>query len=471
MKTNKFLRLISVFTMLLFITSCVEDSDFSTPDTTISDPGLSANLTFKNVIDRYLTAVGDGDSVGKFELDEEELIIEGYVISSDKAGNFYEEIIIQNKTDDSTSAEDPRLGFNVSINVSSLSDTFEVGRKVYIKLNGLAIGLSHGVYTIGETDGSQINQIQAYNYLAHVVRSPDVATITPKIVQIGELSAADENTLIQLDNAQFDLIHLGSSYAGEASDEFDGFRTIKSCIDDTTLLLQTSTFADFKSITLPSDNGSIKGILSRDFGDDFNVLVINGTNDVVFTDTNRCDPDVLNCSGTSGGSTEIFFQNFESISNESELDGLGWTNINVNGGSNRWGYNTFSGNSYMQLSAYNSNENPLEGWLVTPAIDLDSTTEEELTFDVNVGYYNGSALSVLVSTDFTGDVTTATWTLINDVSLPTGPASGYGNFTTAGNINVSCLDGDVFFAFKYLGGDNGITSTFQVDNIKVTGSN
>ena len=39
--------------------------------------------------------------------------IEGYVVSSDKAGNFFEELIIQNKIDDSSPDSDPRLGFKI----------------------------------------------------------------------------------------------------------------------------------------------------------------------------------------------------------------------------------------------------------------------------------------------------------------------------------------------------------------------
>ena len=124
----------------------------------------------------------------------------------------------------------------------------------------------------------------------------------------------------------------------------------------------------------------------------------------------------------------------------------------------------------MQQSAYNSGENPLESWLVTPAINFDSSTNEELTFDANAGYVNGNALSIYASTDYAGDPSTATWALINDFNLPTGPSGGYGNFATVGNVNVSCLDGDVYIGFKYTGADGGITSTFQIDNIKVSGN-
>ena len=141
----------------------------------------------------------------------------------------------------------------------------------------------------------------------------------------------------------------------------------------------------------------------------------------------------------------------------------------LNGGSTLYSSRSFSGNRYVQISAYNSDESPLQAWLVTPEIDLDTTTDEELTFETNTGYDNGSALTAYVSSDFTGDVTTATWLKI-DAELSEGPSSGYNSFSSSGSINISCLTGKLHIAFKYEGADGGITTTFQIDNVKITGN-
>ena len=130
MKTNKFLTFLSVLTLTLFITSCVEDDDYETPNVTIPEVDISElgdKTTFAAVIARYQTAVADGDDVGIFDTENDQpLYVEGYVVSSDASGNFYEEIIIQNSTDGNDAAGDARTGFNVQINVRSLSDTYEV---------------------------------------------------------------------------------------------------------------------------------------------------------------------------------------------------------------------------------------------------------------------------------------------------------------------------------------------------------
>jgi hypothetical protein len=123
----------------------------------------------------------------------------------------------------------------------------------------------------------------------------------------------------------------------------------------------------------------------------------------------------------------------------------------------------------MEMSAYNSGENPLEVWLVSPTINLDASTNEKLSFETNTGYDNGKVATVYVSSNFTGDIKTTTWVQL-DVVLSEGPSSGYGSsFTKSGTVNIACLTGDFHVAFKYLGADGGVTTTFQIDNVKITG--
>lgn len=466
-KANNILALFTVFMLVFSVSSCVNDDDYNTPNLTITDPNITPNMTFLNVIARYNDAVSNGESVGVFD-DATDLFIEGYVISSDRSGNFFEELIIQNKMDGSSDASDPRLGLNIQINTSSLSDTYEVGRKVYIKMNGLAIEESHGVYTIGKAVGNSLEQIQAFEYKDFITRGAEVVALTPKITTIGELTEADENTLIQLDNMQIHRNSVALTYAGEASDQFDGFRTLESCDDGNTISLQTSTFADFKSIQVPQLKGSIQGIFTRDFGDDFNVLVINSTDDITFDNPERCDPNILECTGTTAITNVIFEEDFQSITDEAQLDGMGWTNVNVSGGSERFEDSSFSGDTYMKISAFGTGENPLEAWLVTPAINLDSSTQEELTFEVSANFETGQILTAFITDNYTGDPTTTEWTQL-DANIPIG-GGGFGSFVKS-TINISCLNGDVHVAFKYLGAAGGSETRYHIDDIKVTGAN
>jgi len=458
MKTNKIINLLSVFALIAVIMSCVNDDDFALPEVDGASiqnalDSLGTQITFNSVISTYETAAADGEQVGTWEFDDDSYIT-GYVVSSDREGNFFEELIIQNSVDGNDPASDTRRGLKVEVNVGSLSDTYEAGRIVHIKLNGLAIGLENGVYTLGRNVGNSLEQIQSFEYIyrfntttqlyeGFILRDPEVATITPKVVSIGDLTEADENTLIQLDNMQINRNELALTYAGEATDEFDGFRTLENCDDNASIKLQTSTFADFNGFPVPQNRGSITGIFTRDFGDDINVFVINSTDDVNFDNAERCDPDILECDGPTSTAMTVFEEDFQGISNEGQLDTMGWTNINVSGGSERYEDSSFSGDTYMKISAFGTGENPLEAWLVTPAINLDSSDQEELSFEISSNFETGQILSAFITTDFTGDVTTTEWTQL-DANIPIG-GSGFGNFVQS-TINISCLDGDVYVA-------------------------
>ena len=470
MKTNKILALGFSLVALLFINSCVEDDDFTTPDLTVAPVDVAALgqfTSFSNIVARYDAAVLDGEQIGVFSVENDApLYTIGYVVSDDGAGNFFEEIIIQNSVDGNDPATDVRRGLKVEINTRDLGGIYNFGRKVYIKLNGLAIGEENGVYTLGRSNGNSLEQISEAEFTKFIVRDPETATITPKLTTIADLGELDENTFVKLDNTQIIKAQKNLTYAGEATDEFDGFRSILSCDTNATISLQTSTFADFKGAQLPQGKGSVQGVYSRDFGDDFSVLILNGTEDINFTDPNRCDPVVLDCDGPSGGGAAIFSENFSGFGGYAAE---GWTMVNVDGGNVDWFISSFSGNFYSRISAFSSNESEAEVWLVTPGIDLDSTTGEEFSFDVEAAFSNGIILSVLVTENFTGDVTTTDWTEL-DADIQQGPSSGFGGFESKGPINVSCLNGTVNFAFKYSGSDPSATTRYHVDNVVVTGN-
>ena len=220
------------------------------------------------------------------------------------------------------------------------------------------------------------------------------------------------------------------------------------------------------------DKETINAVLAKDFIEQLHFFVTEGINnptDVDFSSADRCDPVVLECNGNSEEQpTIVFNENFDNTS-KSQLESDGWINTNVSGGSEKYDLKKSKGNGYMNISAYNSNERPMESWLISPPINLDNTTNEEFSFKTRAGYYQGDALKVYVSSDFTGNIESANWVLVN-ANLVDGPASGYGGtFLSSGSINLSCLSGDVFIGFKYLGADGVITTTFQIDNVRVTG--
>lgn len=468
--------LILIITLLLCLTSCVQKDEFGIPDFTENEPSIPFNeiTTFKAIKSSYEQAVNGGNQTVIIN-DENDLYIEGYVVSSDKSGNFFEELIIQNKTDASNPDNDPRLGFKISINVSNLSDVYSFGQKVFVKMNGLTVGETNGVLTIGKGDAITVKQIQASEYRDVVIRSNEIVSIQPKVARIENLSDADENTLIQLDNMQLNRFELGVTYASESFDEFDGLRTLESCDSGVSIIMQTSTFSDFKTLIVPQGNGTVKGIFGRDFRDDFNVLAVNTSVDVALSEDRRCDPLELSCGiATVLGTENLFMEDFESQRNNQLIEGNGWTNY-IETGSEAWeAYSSISTNASLGRSARfkpaSSGDDSNIGWLITPAIDLDAQNGETLNFKTSNSLADSSYMEVLYSLDWDGNeetITTATWGVLTDAYIVKDTDS-FVPWFSSGNIDLSCIKGIIHIAFRYVGsGQDTFDGVYELDAISV----
>ena len=473
-KTNMktfFTSRVLVLLAAVAVVSCVQDDDFDLPDFNVQEVTIDPNTLTD--IDAAIDAfVQSGEDALTFEVDAADLFIEGYVVSSDESGNYFKELVIQD------APENPQRGVQINIDENALFNTYEFGRKIFVKLNGLAITLNNGVYQIGIPAGNSVDRIPSPQKEDFIIRDAEVATIVPNILEIGDIDVDNLLTYVRIEDLQFNRADTGVSsggdpitFAGEPNDQFDGERTAESCADGLNIIISTSTFSDYASIRLPQGRGAIDGVLSRDFFDDFYILVPNDVSNLDLSDPNRCDPSFLDCNGSNlGGSVVLLDQDFESITDESQLDGLGYTNVNVSGGTERYEDGSFSGNRYLQVNAFGQNDNPMIAWLVTPELDFDTTSNEALTFDIQANFDNGGRLEVFVANDFTGDPLTATWTQVEAV-IPAGNPGGFASgFTNVGTIDVSCVDGTVHFGFRYEGNDNtGATTRYHIDNIEVSG--
>ncbi|WP_298556629.1 DUF5689 domain-containing protein [uncultured Algibacter sp.] len=460
--------------LLLVTMSCVQDDDFGVPNISSEDSMIPAEklTTFKAIKSLYEQAVNGGNTTAVIN---DDVYIVGYVVSSDKAGNFFEELIIQNKTDDSNPDNDPRLGFKVDINVSSLSDTYQFGQKVYVKLQGLTIGGTSGVITIGKGDAVNVEQIQPTEYKEIVLRSNEIVEIQPKVSGLADLTENDENTLIQLDNMQLNRFELGASFASESFDEFDGLRLLESCDSGIQIIMQTSTFSDFKTLIVPQGKGSVTGVFSRDFRDNFNVLVINSSVAVNFENTERCDPLELTCGlASSVGTGNLFYEDFEPQRNNRPIEIDGWTNY-METGTEAWeGYTSTSSNASLGRSArfQSSSSGDISniGWLITPAINLDAQDGETLRFKTSNSLADSSYMEVLYSLDWDGEeanITSATWGVLS-AAYVVKDSDSFAPWFSSGNVDLSCISGTMHIAFKFTGsGQDTFDGIYELDEISV----
>lgn len=121
--------------------------------------------------------------------------------------------------------------------------------------------------------------------------------------------------------------------------------------------------------------------------------------------------------------------------------------------------------AFMKASAYSSQYYASESWLVSPAIDLTGASMPSLSFEQAVNYYSPPTdfLSVMISTDYTGDVTTANWTVLNLDQWPEGA-----NWTLIpSTADLTPFVGQTInIAFKYTSSDSA-NPTWEVKNFVV----
>ena len=120
--------------------------------------------------------------------------------------------------------------------------------------------------------------------------------------------------------------------------------------------------------------------------------------------------------------------------------------------------------SCMKASAYVGQAYAAESWLISPVIDLSNASAATLKFDQAVNYASpDGALSVMISTDYAGEVLQCNWTELNLSQWPAGSNWTFVNSTA----DLSQFAGQrVTIAFKYTSNTNA-SSTWEVKNFLV----
>ncbi len=117
----------------------------------------------------------------------EDLWIQGQVTSSDKTGNIYREIYLQDETG----------GIDLKLGKSSLYSDYKVGQRVYVKCTGLTLGAYNGMPQLGmEADQTSTNEYET-SYIdvqaiidQHVFRGADETPLAPQVVSEADIQAS-----------------------------------------------------------------------------------------------------------------------------------------------------------------------------------------------------------------------------------------------------------------------------------------
>ncbi|MGB1307549.1 MAG: DUF5689 domain-containing protein [Oceanihabitans sp.] len=478
MKTNKFLTLILAFVATIAITSCVQDDDYTIPNSLGEEENAGLQQILADLNSGALNEVTieeakmmyDAVNELPFEVDTD-IVIKGYVSSSDRTGNFYKELYIQDNY------ENPTAAIKVIINQTDLYNKFNKGREVYIKLKGLYIGeerTGNGVITIGggtETDqyGTTVTSLGQTLTNAKMFRSPTTMDMIPLSLSFGQVSNTHIGMYVIVDNVEFPEYLEGKRYFDPLED-FDTQRLMQACggFEYANLILETSSFSDFKNELLPMGNGTIAGIIAKDYFGDVLLMAINTTDDVNFSNA-RCT--LLNPADFS----EIFGEDFQNITDNQNLNIPGWVNFAEVGGE-LWTEQLYQGVGTAEFSGYGTNDAVNIGWLVSPGIDMDAQDNEFLNFKTAQHHLDtdseDNGIKVFVSTDFDGtDVMAATWEEKN-ATFPTSGSSWY-DLVDSGLIDLSGYTGTLYVAFRSTasGQDQSLDGAYQIDDFSIIAEN
>lgn len=290
------IKLLKICGIIGFLTilCCVDSREFDEIEGSCATD-ISANFTFIE-----LDSLVQDDVIQI----QEELILEGYVISSDRAGNFFGVLYLQD------ALSNPSKGIQLEIDVRESHLLFPEGSKVLVKLKDLYLGKKGSNIRIGSVFSSfgnlSIGRLPQGKVFEHLFVSCDGEGLPePLVTTIADIDNLPSNVLVQLGSVEFAEEILGETYA-IAQEETE--RILMDC-EENEIALLNSGYADFQSEPLPETNGTLTAILTKDGNTP--QLVIRTLEDVSFTEE-RC-PEII----TEFTSNQIFISELADPDNNS----------------------------------------------------------------------------------------------------------------------------------------------------------
>lgn len=229
----------NIITLLVAFILCGCYDSFETPKSDFEVP--STNLSLSELTSRYS---------GEPFVVEGDIVIGGWVTSSDKSDNFFRSFII----------EEQGAAVEIKAGIYDLWHIYPIGYKIVVNLKGLAVTESRGIIQIGSEaeayEGYEIVDIDSKVTLdKHVYRTSEHIDIQPTITTIAALSKEMCGTLVRIENLVF-------SPEPESVEDL-AWSGEKRFIDDSGGYIWTYTrsYANFAENNLPLSKVSLTGIV------------------------------------------------------------------------------------------------------------------------------------------------------------------------------------------------------------------
>jgi hypothetical protein len=452
----------SIFIIALsagLVTSCVNDDDYGIPNlNNFKCAEAGSIVATKTMQEIFAIATAANGSPVKYTEDD---IIEAYVVSSDKGGNFFKTLHLQ--------SFDKSIALTASIDYANYAGLYQVGRKVFVKLKDRHIQIRDGGLLIGALDGNSVFRIPLPIVVSTIPRTcdpavPDSELITNITIEQAITSNVHLNKLIEFTNVQFAASAIGKPYHIPANGN-SGTNHAITDINGKTIIVRSGSFSRYAVNIVPGNSGSIRGVLTR-FGSTYQF-------------TPRYEADIMLTQerffiNTQLGGTDIQYlgartENFESYIVNNRIFPL-YINDSYTG-SRYWEVKSFSNNKYIQMSSFGGAPESNRSLFYVP---VNMTAANTFSFKTKDGFNNGSVLKVYYTTNYTPATDVANATLIditNQFTIATGTTSGFGpTFINSGIFNIpTAVTGNGFFVFEYIGTNiaPARTTNMQIDDIVI----
>jgi hypothetical protein len=255
-----------VLGVVITLSSCLKKEFDVPPDESGFDPKLTVTHT-----------IADFKSLPQGEMITDDIIISGVVCMDDRSGNYYKKIVIQDSTG----------GIEVLIDQTNLYTNYPVGRKIYIRCKGLYLGNYNELPQLGYTPDergllTQINGTMINDYIVKANFPNPIKIDTFNYNDLTSIEDSRVNTLVAIRDVQFADGIIGLPYAEPGATTN---RDLTDCSGSGGMVLRSSNYAKFQSVSLPQGNGVMIALYTR-----FHTtpqLTIRDTSDVRFYNA-RC---------------------------------------------------------------------------------------------------------------------------------------------------------------------------------------
>jgi len=358
--------------------------------------------------------------------------VKGIITANDESGNIYKKLYMQDSTG----------GIVLSIDAKDMYLKYPIGQTVYLNCKGFYLGNSYGIPQFGSVfEGGpgriisdKIDTIVMLDGLPDLSFIPDPKTV----VGASGFSTSDLSKLVKITNVSFQ--EAGTNLFANPGESYPE-RTVVDA-NGNTMVLSNSSYATFANDTLPEGTGDITGILST-YNSEYR-LYIRDIDDIqmytsILAEYFGTEPSGWDKKSISGDAAWIF--------NSTDLT------MKING----WdGDGTGAGN---------------DDYLVSASFDLSTAVNPILSFSSRRRFADTETepMAVYITTDYTGDASTTSWTKLS-ATFDLNTTSSFTGWVSSGEINLSEYSGsDVRIAFRYKSSSdgNGSASFWDIDNVSI----